>query len=91
MKNNLTFGLALGLIFPLLAYLAIAFTAIQDALFAHKPVSLYVVAVTINLIVVRFLYRAKKGETAKGIVLATFLAMLTLVVLMREAVFTDAF
>lgn len=88
MKNNIVLGMALGVIFPLLAYLATTFTTIQTSLFVYKPIALYVIAATINLIAVRFLYRNGKEATANGVVLATFLAMIVLIVFMREMVFS---
>lgn len=90
MKNNFVLGVALGIIFPLLAYFVTTFTTIQTSLFAHKPIVLYVVAATINLVAVRFLYRKGKEATANGVVLATFLAMIILIVLMRGLVFSYA-
>jgi len=90
MKNNFWIGMALGVIFPLLAHLATIFTSIQTSLFIQKPIALYVIAATLNLISVRFLYRNEKEATANGVVLATFLAMIVLVVFMREMVFSYA-
>ncbi len=90
MKNNFVLGTALGVIFPLLAHVATTFTNIQTFLFTHKPIALYVIAATINLIAVRFLYRNEKEATANGVVLATFLAMIVLIVFMREMVFSYA-
>ena len=88
MKNNLFLGLVLGLIFPLLAQLLVLFTSVQTSLFAHKPIAIYVIAATLNLIAVRFLYRGGKEKTANGVILATFLAMIVLIVLQRELVFS---
>ena len=88
MKNNFALGIALGVIFPLLAYVATTFTTVQTSLFAHKPIALYVIAATINLIGVRFMYRGGREATANGVVLATFLAMIVLIVVMREIVFS---
>lgn len=88
MRNNMILGTALGVIFPLLAYLATTFTSIQTSLFVHKPIALYIIAATINLIAVRFFYRNGKEATANGVVLATFLAMIVLIVFMRDIVFS---
>ncbi|HLT86373.1 MAG TPA: hypothetical protein VKZ57_02215 [Sphingobacterium sp.] len=88
MKNNFILGTTLGVIFPLSAYLANIFTSIQTSFFAHKPIALYIIAATINLIAVRFLYRQGKEATANGVMLATFLAMVVLIVFMREMVFS---
>ncbi|PRD53806.1 hypothetical protein [Sphingobacterium gobiense] len=90
MKNSFVLGMAFGVVFPLLAYLAATFTAIQTSLFIHKPIALYVIAATANLIGVRFLYRYEKDATANGVVLVTFLAMIVLIVVKRELVFSYA-
>lgn len=88
MKNNFALGVALGVIFPLLAYVATTFTTVQTSLFAHKPIALYVFAATINLIGVRFMYRKGKEATANGVVLVTFLAMIILLFTSRNSVFS---
>lgn len=87
MKNNFVLGLALGTIFPLLAYLIQHYSSLQASLFAGKPIALYIFAATINLVAVRFLYRAQKEATGNGIILLTFIAMLVLVILQREVFF----
>ncbi len=83
MRDNYFFGAVLGVICPLLAYLATTFTELQAMLFAQKPIALYVIAAVINLIAVRFIYRSGREATAKGIILVTFLAMVVLVVGLR--------
>lgn len=88
MKDNFVLGMIFGMIFPLIAYLLATFTSLQTSFFAHKPIALYVIAATVNLIAVRFLYRNGKGTTANGIVLATFMAMILLIVMAREIVFS---
>ena len=88
MKNNLFLGVFLGLIFPLLAQLTVLYTHVQTSLFAHKPIAIYVIAAALNLIGVRFLYRGGKEKTANGVILATFLAMIVLIILQRQMVFS---
>lgn len=90
MKNNMVFGVALGILFPLCAYLVTTFTHIQPSFFAYKPIAPYIIAATLNLFAVRFLYRNGKDATANGVVLATFLAMVVLIVLERDMVFSAA-
>lgn len=88
MRNNFWIGAGSGIIFPLVAYVVTTFTSIQASLFVHKPITLYVIAATINLVAVRFLYRKGKDAAANGIVFATFLAMILLIFVMRELVFS---
>ncbi len=83
MKNNVLLGVLLGAIFPLLAYVLTTFTELQRTLFSQKPIALYVMAAVVNLVAVRFIYRSGRENTAKGIVLVTFLAMVLMVVVLR--------
>ena len=75
MKNNLWIGMAIGLIFPMLAYLLTTYTT---RMFATKPFLLYIVAGAINLVLIRLFYRKTTSleKSAKGVMLVTFLGML---------------
>ena len=79
MRNSFLLGILIGPIFPLLAYGLTTFTELQKIFFAQKPIALYVIAAVINLVAVRFIYRSGRENTAKGIVLVTFLAMVVMV------------
>lgn len=78
MKNNIWIGMAIGLIFPLLAYLLTTYTTMSDKMFATKPFLLYIVAGAINLVLIRLFYRKTTSleKSAKGVMLVTFLGML---------------
>ena len=78
MKNNLWIGMAIGLIFPMLAYLLTTYTTMSDRMFATKPFLLYIVAGAINLVLIRLFYRKTTSleKSAKGVMLVTFLGML---------------
>lgn len=82
-KNSLIAGIIVGAIAPLLAYLAMTYTTIQQSYFAEKPIALYVLAAVVNLVIVRFAYRGQQEALAKGVVLITFLAMIAFVVLTK--------
>ena len=43
------------------------------------PMSLYVVAAAVNMLLVRFLYRGGLSRSAQGVVLVTFVALLFLI------------
>lgn len=77
-KNNLLFGVAIGVIAPLLAYALTVYTDWLHFLRA-KPISFYVLAAVINLTLLRYAYRRELENTGRGIILVTFLATLLLI------------
>lgn len=83
MKDSFWAGGAIGALAPILAYVLSNYTSIQTNYFSDKPIALYVIAALINLIIVRFTYRAGKESLAKGIVFVTFIAMLVLVIAVK--------
>ncbi|UIR55719.1 hypothetical protein LZQ00_15795 [Sphingobacterium sp. SRCM116780] len=74
MKNNLGLGLLLGAIAPAVAYLLATYTQIVQTWTPQKPMMIYGVAVFINLIAMRFLFKGGKDAVAKGILMITFIA-----------------
>lgn len=83
MKDSFWKGGLVGIIAPILAYILTEYTAIQQSFFDEKPIAIYVIAAVINLVLVRFSFRAGHESFAKGIVLVTFIAMLILLVISR--------
>lgn len=82
-KDSLFSGVIIGALAPIVAYLAMAYTTLQQSIFPDKPLALYVLSVVINLIIVRFAFRAGKVSQSKGVVLVTFLAMIVFVVVTK--------
>ena len=78
-KDSFILGFSTAVLAPIVAFLLSTYTSLQQDYFANKPIALYVLAAVINLIVVRFSYRAGYEKFAKGIILLTFLAMLILI------------
>ena len=78
MKNNFFIGIALGLLAPLAAWLISDFTTLQAQLFPSKTIAFYLIALTINLIAIRYFYRKDRDleKLAKGILFISFLSML---------------
>lgn len=74
-RDSFIVGVIIGALAPIVAYLATTYTALQQQFFADKPIALYVLAAVVNLVIVRFAFKAGKSSFAKGIVLVTFLAM----------------
>lgn len=73
-KNNVVIGMLFGLILPLLAFF-LAEAIFKNQLFPAKPAVPYLVAVGLNLVLMRFLYKAKIDKTATGIMVVTFLVI----------------
>lgn len=78
-KKDFILGMVIGVIAPLASYLLTQYTSMQQDYFVEKPIAIHVLAAAINLIVVRFAYRAGKESLAKGVMLLTFLAMVVLI------------
>ncbi|TDS14908.1 hypothetical protein [Sphingobacterium paludis] len=78
MRDSIWIGVGLGAVFPLLAYALTTYTSLPTQLFPTKPFAFYVVAAGINLVLMRVFYKraVPYDQTAKGIVLITFLGML---------------
>lgn len=78
-QNSIFTGVILGSLAPLVAYLLMTYTSLQQDYFAEKPIAIYVLAAVVNIIIMRFAFRGGKESLAKGIVLITFIAMLVLI------------
>lgn len=79
MKNSLSLGLALGIIFPVVAFLLMKYTDLQMQLFSDKPTGLYVIAAAINIVGCYVCYKKGLEKLGNGLILITFLSMLFLV------------
>jgi len=79
MKNNLLLGFGLGIIAPLVAFLLMQYSNVQMQLFPDKPTGLYVIAAAINLVGCWFCYKKEMDKVGNGLVLATFIGMMILV------------
>lgn len=77
MKNSLILGILIGLLAPFIAFLLVKIDA-TPAFFDGKPAGMYVVAATINLLLVRYFYRNDGDRLGQGIVIATFLGVILL-------------
>lgn len=68
--------MGIGAVFPALAHVLVRFTDLELHFLPQKPMAIYTLAVLVNLVLLRFVYRAGNDHTGKGIVVSTFLAML---------------
>ena len=81
-KNSTLFGLVLGLILPGLALLLFN-VLYKDALLLGKPAIPYMVALGLNLIIIRICYKKDADQTGRGVMLSTFVCMLLLVLVFK--------
>ena len=79
MKNSITLGFAIGLVFPLLAFLLTRYSQVQAVYFSDKPAGIYVIAAAINLVGCWISYKMQLDKFGNGLVLATFIGMIGLV------------
>lgn len=71
-KDNVFFGLAIGLILPGLGWLIVQVLQ-KNFQFFQKFDLLYIGCIAINLLMVKYSFNHDKERTARGIVSATFL------------------
>lgn len=74
-KNNVVVGMLLGLILPLLAYI-FSEVFLKAEIIADKPGVPYLIAVGLNLILMRFLYKYGSDKAGMGVFIVTFLTLL---------------
>ena len=68
--------MGIGAVFPTLAHVLVRFTDLELHFLPQKPMAIYTLAVLVNLVLLRFVYRAGNDHTGKGIMISTFLAMI---------------
>ncbi|WP_262248892.1 hypothetical protein [Parapedobacter soli] len=77
-QNSFFWGGVLGAITPTVACLLKVFSPLGATM---HPLSLYVIAAVVNLLLIRFFYRRELDRTARGLLLVTFVALLFLIIL----------
>jgi len=75
-RNSFLLGSLLGASAPAVAYILKVFSPLGTTM---HPLSLYVIAAGINLLLLRFFYRQARERTARGVLLITFLALVLLI------------
>ena len=74
-KNNFITGILAALIFPVIAWAA-AYLLKTNVEIINRPALPYFIAIALNLITMRFILKKELDQTARGIMLATFIIML---------------
>lgn len=67
--------MGVGIVSPMLAYTLVCLTDIEHYFLPDKPMAVYTIAIFVNLILLRFAYRAGNDKIGKGIITMTFFAM----------------
>jgi len=80
-NNNFFLGMVYGLVPPVLAWLIFAVWLKNDGVIMDKPAMPYLIAIGINLVMLRFSARAYQDKTSNGIMIATFICTLLIFVL----------
>ncbi|MEO8884758.1 MAG: stationary phase survival protein SurE [Mucilaginibacter sp.] len=75
-KNNIAIGFLIGLIFPGIAWL-ISEVAFKTYLFTlnSKPGMPYLVAIAVNLFIIRYIFKKGNDQTGIGLIICTFIVM----------------
>jgi hypothetical protein len=81
-KNSMLTGFVVGLIPPGIAL--ILFNVLyKDVVLLNKPAIPYLVALALNLFIIRVCYKKDADQTGRGVMLATFLCMLALIFIFK--------
>jgi hypothetical protein len=75
-KNNIVNGAVLASIFPGITWLVLGVILNNKVVFFDKPAIPYLIAVAINLFLIRYLFKKRQDQTATGVILVTFMIML---------------
>ena len=75
-QNNLPLGILYGCIAPVVAWLVFALWLKNESLIMDKPAAPYLVALCLNLLLLRYTARNYLDKTTNGIMIATFVCML---------------
>lgn len=74
-KNKVAVGMLVGLVVPLLAYF-FSEILLDKEIMPAKPGVPYLIAVCINLIFIKYAYKANADKTGAGIIIITFIVLM---------------
>ncbi len=82
LKNSILTGLLIGLLLPAATWVLFA-RLYPDTVILNKPAIPYLVAIGLNLFVVKLCFQRNADNTGKGVMLATFASMLAMVFILK--------
>ena len=77
-KDSYLTGILLAIPFPVAAFIAATYFFINSILLFNKPALPYLIAIALNLVIMRLVAKQGSVKTVKGILIATFLITLGL-------------
>ena len=82
LKNSILMGLWIGLLLPAVAWVLFA-RLFPDTIILNKPAIPYLIALGLNLFIVKLCFQRHADNTGKGVMLATFASMLAMVLILK--------
>jgi len=79
-RNNIATGLLAALMLPIIAWFVFGFLLKNKAVFMNKPVITYLIAIALNLFIIKFLFKKGDNQTGTGMIIGSFLVMITVFV-----------
>jgi hypothetical protein len=76
-RNNFLFGISIGLILPGLVFIFAELLKKDLRVFGKENV-FYLLAVAVNLFMIRYYFKSDRDDTARGVVLTTFISAFAL-------------
>jgi hypothetical protein len=75
-RNNIATGLLAALILPAITWFVFGFLFKNKTVFMNKPVIPYLIAIALNLFIIKFLFKKGDDQTGTGMIICTFLLMI---------------
>ncbi|MBK0380458.1 hypothetical protein [Mucilaginibacter segetis] len=75
-RNNLIAGFLCGCVLPLITWIVFEYWLQADDMIMNKPGVPYLIAICINLMMIRYSVLHDQDKTGKGIMMSTFMILL---------------
>ena len=85
LKNSILMGLLIGSLLPAVAWVLFAMLY-PNTVILNKPAIPYLVAIGLNLFIIKLCFKSHADHTGKGVMLATFASMLIMVFILKVRV-----
>ena len=82
LKNSILMGMLIGLLLPAVAWVLFA-RLYPTTVILNKPAIPYLIAIGLNLFMVKLCFKRHADNTGKGVMLATFASMLIMVLILK--------
>lgn len=74
-KNNIITGMLVAWVLPLITWGIFGFILKNRIVIANKPAIPYLVAIALNLFIIKYLFKKGADQTGTGMILCTFVIM----------------